>query len=62
MGPLPKRKHSKRRRDNRRNHDKLELPHLVACENCGEFRLAHRVCKNCGHYRGEQVVEIKKEE
>ncbi|GAB4554520.1 MAG: hypothetical protein OHK0023_24730 [Anaerolineae bacterium] len=59
MGPLPKRKLSKTRKRTRRNHDKLTLPHLVVCDNCGEYKLAHRVCKTCGYYNGEQVVEVE---
>ena len=50
---VPKRKVSKARRDTRRNsHWKLELPTLVKCSNCGEFKLPHRVCKACGTYNG----------
>lgn len=62
MGPLPKRKLSKTSKRTRRNHDKLSLPHLVLCENCGSYRLAHHVCKECGYYQNEAVVEIKKRE
>jgi large subunit ribosomal protein L32 len=61
MPPQPKRKHSSGRRDRRRAHDALELKNLVACPNCGELRLPHRVCPNCGHYKGREVVEMEKE-
>lgn len=44
MGPLPKRKVSKSRRNRRRAHDALQLKHLVECEGCGEYHIAHRVC------------------
>lgn len=30
---------------------------MVKCDNCGEYKLAHRVCPNCGSYKGEEVVE-----
>lgn len=59
MGPLPKRKVSKTRRDKRRTHDALSLKHLVACSNCGEYHVAHHVCPKCGSYKGEQVIEMK---
>jgi large subunit ribosomal protein L32 len=59
VGPLPKRKLSKTSKRTRRNHDKLELPHLIVCEHCGQYKLAHRVCRNCGYYGDTQVVEIK---
>jgi large subunit ribosomal protein L32 len=61
MGPLPKRKISKGRRDRRRAHDALSLNHLVICENCGEYHIAHRICAKCGTYRGQTVVEVKSE-
>ncbi len=61
MPPLPKRKHSKGRRDRRRAHDALEPQVLIACPNCGEKRLPHRVCPHCGHYAGREVIEIKKD-
>ncbi len=59
MGPLPKRKVSKSRRDRRRAHDALTLKHLVECASCGEYHIAHRVCPKCGSYRGEQIVEVE---
>lgn len=59
MGPLPKRKVSKSRRDRRRAHDALTLKHLVECVSCGEYHIAHRVCPKCGAYRGEQVIEVE---
>jgi large subunit ribosomal protein L32 len=59
MPPLPKRKHSKGRRDRRRAHDALRSRQLIACTNCGEKHLPHRMCPNCGHYGGREVVEIE---
>ena len=59
MGPLPKRKVSKARRNRRRAHDAIGLNHLVVCENCGEYHIAHRVCPKCGTYRGETVMEVE---
>jgi len=61
VGPLPKRKMSRRRKLNRRNHDKLSLQHLVVCESCGEYHQAHHVCPNCGKYSGVQVLAVKSE-
>lgn len=59
MGPLPKRKISKGRRDRRRAHDALSLKHLVACQTCGEYHIAHRVCPACGSYRGTTVIAVE---
>ena len=59
MPPLPKKKHSRTRRDKRRTHDSLTPKNIVQCSNCGEMRLPHRVCPNCGHYKGREVLEIE---
>lgn len=58
MGPLPKRKHSRGRRDRRRAHDGLVLKQLLRCENCGAFHLAHHVCGTCGYYNGTVVMQV----
>ncbi len=59
MGPLPKRKISKGRRNRRRAHDAIGVPHLISCPRCHHKKLPHRVCPNCGYYRGRQVYEIE---
>lgn len=56
---LPKRRHSKARRDKRRTHDKLNMPGFSLCTQCKRPKLAHRVCPYCGYYKGRQVIEIK---
>jgi large subunit ribosomal protein L32 len=61
MGPLPKRKLSKARRDRRRSQDGLTAINVVQCSNCGEMRLPHRVCPKCGHYQGREVIAMEKE-
>ncbi|CAM4279356.1 MULTISPECIES: 50S ribosomal protein L32 [Jeotgalicoccus] len=53
---VPKRRTSKTRKNKRRSHMRLSLPGMVECSNCGETKLAHRVCKECGSYKGEEVV------
>ena len=55
---LPKRKHSKSRRDKSRTHWKLVLPTLTKCLQCAHPVRPHRVCPYCGYYRGRQVVTI----
>ena len=59
MGPLPKQKLSKGRRDRRRSHLALKEMNLVQCSQCSELRRPHQVCPSCGSYQGAQVVEIK---
>ncbi|MFZ3150581.1 MAG: 50S ribosomal protein L32 [Anaerolineaceae bacterium] len=61
MTPLPKRKSTSGRRDRRRAHDALTARNSVACPNCGELRLPHRVCPKCGYYQGREVLSIEKE-
>ncbi|MEL7646074.1 MAG: 50S ribosomal protein L32 [Anaerolineaceae bacterium] len=61
MTPLPKRKTSSGRRDRRRSHDALKARNSVACPNCGELRLPHRVCPNCGYYQGREVLTVEKD-
>jgi len=61
VGPLPKRKLSKSRRDRRRAHDSLTLNHIIQCEGCGDYHVVHRVCPNCGTYRGQTVMEVAKD-
>jgi large subunit ribosomal protein L32 len=53
---VPARRTSKTVKRKRRTHFKLNVPGMVACPNCGEMKLAHRVCKACGTYKGKEVV------
>jgi large subunit ribosomal protein L32 len=55
---LPKRKHSKARRDKSRTHWKFALPNLTKCPQCARSIQPHRVCPFCGQYRGRQVLVI----
>jgi large subunit ribosomal protein L32 len=53
---VPFRRTSKTVKRKRRTHFKLSVPGMVECPNCGEMKLAHRVCKACGTYKGKEVV------
>jgi large subunit ribosomal protein L32 len=59
---VPQRRTSKTRKRKRRTHFKISAPGMVVCDNCGEMKLAHRVCKECGTYNGRTVIEEKPEE
>lgn len=62
MGPLPKRKISKGRRDRRRAHDAIGAPRLVSCPQCNHKILPYRVCPSCGTYMGRlQVLDVEEE-
>jgi len=54
---VPQRRTSKTRRDMRRSSFKLEVPGMVKCDQCGELKLSHRVCKQCGSYKGREIVK-----
>lgn len=56
--PVPKRRTSSSKRDQRRAHDALVAPGLAICPNCRAKIRPHRVCPACGHYRGRQVVAV----
>ena len=56
---VTKRKTSKARRDKRRANWKLIVPGMVACPQCGELKMPHRVCKNCGTYKGQEVIKVE---
>ena len=53
---VPKRRTSKTVKRKRRTHFKLRVPGMVEGPDCGEMKLAHRVCKACGTYKGRDVV------
>ncbi len=61
--PLPKRKHSKARRDKRRSaNSKMDIPVFSICAQCKKPVLPHRVCPHCGYYKGKPVVIVKEKE
>ncbi|CAA9291342.1 MAG: hypothetical protein AVDCRST_MAG77-4709 [uncultured Chloroflexi bacterium] len=59
MGALPKKKISRRRRDNRRGADARSLVQLTTCPNCRRPALPHQACHSCGQYRGRQVLQVE---
>ncbi len=59
---VPFRRTSKTAKRKRRTHFKLSVPGMVVCPNCGEMKLAHRVCKECGQYAGRVVLVPKEDE
>ena len=56
---VPKRKVSKSRRDKRRATHKISAPRLIACPQCHQPKLPHRVCPTCGTYRGREVEPLE---
>jgi large subunit ribosomal protein L32 len=40
----------------RAHHDKVTAPNVIACPNCGDMMMPHRVCPACGHYKGRKII------
>jgi len=59
VGAVPASKVSRHRRGNRRQHQRLTIPELVACPKCKKLMRLHRVCKACGTYKGRQIIHMK---
>jgi large subunit ribosomal protein L32 len=56
---VPFRRTSKKVKRTRRTHFKLGMPGVAKCDNCGEMKLAHRVCPVCGYYKGKEVINVE---
>lgn len=59
---LPKRKHSKTRRDKSRTHQVLSAPQLTKCPQCFASVKTHCACPSCGYYKGRKVFDVKVKE
>lgn len=55
---VPKRRHSRSRRDKRRANWKLKKKAVSKCGHCSHPILAHRICPNCGYYGGVEVLKV----
>lgn len=62
MTPLPKRRHTRARTGLRRNatSNRLSIPALMKCANCGELKFPHTACKFCGKYKVEGASTAQK--
>jgi len=58
MGGVPKKRHTKSSRNQRRMHLFLEKPNLGTCSKCGKPVRTHMVCPACGFYKGKEVVNV----
>ena len=47
MAPLPKSKHSTKRKGKRLSVKSNSFSKLVKCANCGKTKLPHKMCKYC---------------
>jgi large subunit ribosomal protein L32 len=59
---LPKRRHSKSRRNKRRTHQVVAQPAVTQCAKCAASVLPHNACGKCGYYKGRKVDHTVKDE
>lgn len=59
--PVPKRKLSKRRRDQRSANKFLKVKAIAACQQCNQPLATHVACTQCGYYKGVKVLTTKSE-
>ena len=57
--PVPKKKTSQRRRDQRRSQQKLSVETASVCPQCKSPKLPHRACPKCGTYKGREVIVLE---
>jgi large subunit ribosomal protein L32 len=57
---VPKKRHTKSRRNKRRGNIFLKKPTLISCPKCGKDSLPHTLCLNCGFYKGREVIDVFK--
>ncbi len=57
---VPKKRHTKSRRNKRRGNIFLKKPTLIVCPKCGKDSLPHTVCLNCGFYKGREIIDVFK--
>ena len=57
MTPLPKKKHSSKRKGGRNAHNAIKPASLSTCPQCQAPRMPHRACSICGTYNGRNVTK-----
>ncbi len=58
MGGVPKQRHTKGHRNQRRMHIFIEAPTITICQKCKKPVLPHTICKNCGYYKNRMVIDV----
>ncbi len=59
--PVPKRKTSKARRDQRSSSKYIRPQAITGCLNCSAPLAPHTVCSECGFYKGKKILITKLE-
>ena len=55
---VPKKRHTKSRRNKRRSHHALKKVKLSLCPKCKEPILPHHFCPFCGTYKGREIIDV----
>jgi large subunit ribosomal protein L32 len=58
MGGVPKKRHTKSARNQRRMHLFLTKPQFKKCGKCGVLSVSHIVCPACGFYKDKEAVNV----
>jgi large subunit ribosomal protein L32 len=57
---VPKQRHTKQRRDAKRDRFKIVPVKTTTCPKCGKGKISHMACSYCGFYKGKEVVNTLK--
>jgi len=57
---VPKKRHTKSRRNKRRANLFLKKPTISICPKCKKDFLPHKACPNCGFYKGREIIDVFK--
>lgn len=55
---VPKKKHTKSRRNKRRSHHALKKQQFSLCQKCKSQVLSHTLCLNCGTYNNREIIDV----
>jgi len=55
---IPRSKHTKSKRNQRRMHIYIKHPALSICPKCGKEIRPHTLCWNCGYYKGKEIINL----
>ena len=59
--PVPKRKRSKAKVRSHKAVQAISAANVIACPNCDEPAMPHRMCPHCGQYAGRVVKEVEED-
>ncbi|MGB3988426.1 MAG: 50S ribosomal protein L32 [Minisyncoccales bacterium] len=55
---VPKKRHTKSRRNKRRGNIFITKSSLTSCPKCGHEVEPHTLCRNCGYYKGREIIDV----